>query len=319
VIQAPCSSVLLKKIVLPQKGHIMEWIVFALLGAVASAVGNAVNKKMLKADELISVIGFASFTVAGLLFIGAMLLSSTPFPVSITSTFVLWILIGAVLNALGMWFFYKALRSAEFGYLMPFMVVTSLSVIIPPWIILGEVPSLLGWLGIALVVVGAFVMNRTNDSNVVDHARKDTNRRGLMYFLVTAVCFSITPTTLKVTIQETSAIFAGGVLQLLVGMCFFFVAYVRGEFGKIRSMLNGATHARLGLFWAGAFKFLEECGMSIALATAPVALAMGIKRTMPIFAFLIAYCYFKERTDTAQKLQATVLMVAGAVLVVVST
>ncbi len=49
-----------------------------------------------------------------------------------------------------------------------------------------------------------------------------------------------------------------------------------------------------------------------------VAYVMAIKRLMPFFAFIIGYFYFKEHTHVQRKIWATLLMVAGAIIITVS-
>jgi drug/metabolite transporter (DMT)-like permease len=71
----------------------------------------------------------------------------------------------------------------------------------------------------------------------------------------------------------------------------------------------------LGVTVAGLAIALSQWGISNALLLAPVAYVMSVKRLMPMFAFAIGYFFFHERTNTARKLAATMVMIVGALII----
>ena len=70
------------------------------------------------------------------------------------------------------------------------------------------------------------------------------------------------------------------------------------------------------LLLVGAVMSVEHISINSAFTLADVSYVMAIKRTMPFFAFVIGYAYFKEREHAKRKLMATALMIAGAILIV---
>jgi uncharacterized membrane protein len=60
----------------------------------------------------------------------------------------------------------------------------------------------------------------------------------------------------------------------------------------------------------------ENGTINLALHMAPVAQVFAIKRTMPLFAFLIGFLYFREQNEIPKKILATALMVVGAILTI---
>lgn len=300
----------------------MEWAILAIFGAFAQAFGSAIKKKSLQTLGMNNVIGFVSFTVAGLLFGVFMFATGSSWPEHISSAFIRAMFWYAGLNIIAVWFLYKALDSAEFNYLMPFMTLTSLSMIVPPMIVLNEIPSSGSFVGIALIVIGALWINyrpKEEVVNVEDERRKRANRRGLWYFLATAACYTVAPTVQKITVQETSVLFASLVVHLLIGLGFLIIVFIAGEYKKISVIAKEKKFSRLrsGLLLLGLIVVIENGSINAALGMAPVASVMAIKRLMPFFAFLIGYFYFKERSDVRKKLLATVLLVTGAILVTV--
>ncbi len=299
----------------------MNWILLAVLGAFAQALGAAVKKKALQTPGMNNVIGFMSFVAAGIFFLVLMFVTGSTWPEDLSPSFLQAMFWYAGLNIIAVWFLYKALDIAELNYLMPFMVLTSLSMIVPPMIILGEIPSPGSFLGIIIIVIGVLWMNYSpkKDLSLEDERRKRDNRRGLLYFLATAACFTVAPTAAKITVQETSVLFASMVVHLLIGCGFLVIALIAGELKKVSAVVRGGKFAGLrnGILLAGVAIVIENGSINAALEMAPVASVMAIKRLMPFFAFLIGYFYFKEQTDVRKKLLATALLIAGAVLVTI--
>lgn len=228
----------------------------------------------------------------------------------------------AGLNVVAFWFWYRALDNAEFNYLMPFMTLTSLSVIIPSFLVLGERLSQTSVIGIILIVSGVLYMNyepKKNDDSQ-EKKRKRDNRHGTLYFIVTAICFTITPTAAKVAIQESSVLFTSALAHLLIGMGFLVMMIVFRESKKMHSLVfNSESRKLLGaIALAGICISIENGSINTALSQSTVAYVMAIKRVMPFFAFLIGWFYFKEKSDLRKKILATTLMVLGAVLVTIS-
>jgi len=284
-------------------------------------MGAAVKKKSLQTPGMNNVIGFISFTFAGSAF-GLMhwLKTGTVSPAHLSPQFWHGMMGYAGLNIVGAWFLYRALDMAEFSHVMPFMALTSLAVIVPPMFVFGEMPTLLSVGGIALVAAGALVMNWHNE---LAHAGtpiaelKQRNRQGVLYFLATAACFTFTPTAAKVAIRESSVLFASFLGHLLVGAGFLGMVILCRESARLMRLFRArASRALLlGILAAGTLIVVENGCINAALAEAPVASVMAIKRMMPLFAFVIGLVYFRERTELRKKLVSTSLMITGAILV----
>lgn len=298
------------------------WIILSILGAFSQALSAAIKKKMLQTEGINNFIGFVSFSVAGLLFALIYFMKTGNFwHENLSLRF--WESMGfyAGLNIVAVWFMYKAIDSAEFSYLMPFMTITSLSMIVPPIFILKEIPTLFSLFGIVLIVWGVIYMNyRPKDKNA-NRENKKKNRSGAIYFVVTAICFTFTPTAAKIAIQESSVLFASYVVHFLIGLGFLVILVIAGESKKMLRFVRepGFVKYFLAIAIAGIIIVLENGSINMALSVAPVAYVMALKRLMPFFAFLIGYFYFKEKTDFKIKVIGTALLILGAILITFSS
>ncbi|NTV41582.1 MAG: DMT family transporter [Candidatus Moranbacteria bacterium] len=302
----------------------MNWILLGFSAALFQAIGSAIKKKSLQVTGMNNIIGFISFFTAGIIFGVFFFVKTGRLLPHLTLSVNFWVAMFwyAGLNIVASWFMYRALDLAEFNHLMPFMTLTNLFIIIPPMSFLYEMPSLLGLAGIAVIVVGALLMDyKKNDFvSVENELQKKNNRKGVLYFLGTAVCFTITPTVAKITVLNSSVLFASFLVHILIGLGFLVMLLLAKEQWKIKEFFFQPEKKSLlvGVILAGFAVALQNGSLNLALSLAPVASVMAINRTMPLFAFLIGVFYFKERTDLSKKIIATVVMVIGAVIVVLS-
>lgn len=296
-------------------------VILAACGALFQALGAAINKKSLQKTGTNNLVGFFTFTVAGLVFLLVYLFSARTFSYGNLSAH-FWEMMAwyAGLNIVAYWFMYRALNLAEFNHLMPFMALVSISVIVPPIFLLGEIPTAASLFGIVLIVIGAILMNykKYKNKNIGNQKHKN-NRKGVLYFSITAICFTFTSTFAKVTIKESSVLFSSLVVHLLIGIGFFVMLVASKKFWEIKdAILKSELRPLLfSVVIVGIIVFAENGTVNTAFGIAPVASVMAIKRIMPLFAFLIGFFYFKERNDLKKKIVATALMVAGAVFVTI--
>jgi uncharacterized membrane protein len=294
----------------------MIWALLAFFGAFFQALGSAISKTALRLHDKKYIVGFVSYATAGIIFFLLHYFTSGSFWMSgLSGKFWLTIAVFAILNGLAAWFLYQALEFAELNYVMPFMTLTALSLIIPPMFLLHEIPSLGSVFGMALIVCGAILINHSKRELTSDEfLRRTLNRKGLKYFAVTAVCFTILPTLAKVAIQGSSVLFASFLTEITTAFVFLVILLFKNEWREFREIFTEKNQKYLILILLMGFIYVAENGtINLALHMAPVAQVFAIKRTMPLFAFLIGFLYFREQNEIPKKILATALMVAGAI------
>lgn len=302
----------------------MNWILLSFSAALFQAIGAAIKKESLQVSGMNNVIGFVSFFTAGVVFGSFFFVKTGRLLPHLTLSVNFWVAMFwyAGLNIVASWFMYRALDLAEFNHLMPFMTLTNLFIIIPPISLLYEKPSIFCLFGIAVIVVGALMMDfkKKQILSAASEVRSGNNRKGVLYFLATAICFTITPTVAKIAVLDSSVLFASFLVHILIGLGFLIMIFLSREQGKINELFFRPERKILliGIIFAGLAVALQNGSLNMALSLAPVASVMAINRIMPLFAFLIGVFYFKERMDLAKKIIATVVMVIGAVIVALS-
>jgi len=317
------------------------WILLSLSGAVFQALGGAFQKRAIKEHELKLLLGALIHLFAGILVGIVYFLKTGTVLGEIHNDYRFWngMFWYTSLNVIATIFFYKALSIAEFNYLAPFATLTSLTIMVPSAIFLGEIPGVRSAVGIAIVVSGAILMNldserisrflgrrsksekETQIENNVS-ALQRSNRKGLLYFLGTAACYTFTPTATKIAIQESSPLFVTMLVLLLISFSFFILLMANSSRGKlflsVKDDVRNISISKLFIWFAilaGIVNAIENTSINQALVQSQVSYVFAIKRTMPIFAFLIGYYWFKEKSQLLRKSVATILMVLGAVII----
>jgi drug/metabolite transporter (DMT)-like permease len=300
----------------------MQWILYSLLGAVTQAVEMAVKKKTLQVRGANNLVGALAMLSAGLSMFALYFFEyGTFFPnTPLGAQFWLSAVVTTLLNIVGAWFLYRAIDIAELSYLMPFMMLTSLSIMLPPIIFLREFPTMWSILGIVVVMLGALFMDYRPKGlleTVEDLELRRLNKKAKHYFLVTALCYTFTPTTMKIAVVLGGAVFTSALVSMLMFVGFLLLIFMLGETRRSVEVLtkSGRGVFILGVSIAGLAIALSQWGISNALLLAPVAYVMSVKRLMPIFAFAIGYFLFHEQSNTARKLSATIVMIAGALII----
>lgn len=303
------------------------WMLFSALSAFLQALGMALRKKVLQISGIrnffASLILIVSGISLGLIF---WVKTGTILPKGI-NTIKLWqgLFWLISLNVIAIYFQLKALEVAELSHIMPFMTLSVILIVIPPIFVFGEIPSIIGLLGIILIVAGAIaiqIVKHKNNITDIDaqEMKGKNNKRGLIYFLINVLCYALVPTPLKIVIMESSPLYAAFAEHFLTGLFFIPLVFVAGETEKIKNIFSSADIKKNFLIISLLLVVVSSVGdffVNTALGMSKVAYVMAVRRTMPLFAFLMGYFYFKEKENAARKILATLLMVLGAVLIII--
>lgn len=303
------------------------WALLSAIGAFFQSITGALNKKNLQVSKsAINIIAFINYSVAGmLLFILLFFLTGKPVP-DMGNVYNFWkgILLAVPFSVVAASLGYRALRIAEYNYISPWLALTSLIIIIPSFLFLGETPSLMGTVGIAVVVAGAVIMDYRKKKTDYTEEEKEivrNNRKAKIYILIVGICFSISPIGMRIAVLESSGLFAAAVVHISMALIFLFLL-VLNDRQKIISIFDNMkkrdkkTFAATALS-AGLSMAMANGSVFVAIGMAQAPLVIGIKRIAPVFSFFIGYIFFKEKSNARKKLLATLLMAAGAILITI--
>ena len=283
----------------------MLWLILSILTAGSSAAIAIFSKISLRSvDEYLMAWIFRVVTT--LLLIPIVVFYGVPSP---SSEFFTALLIGGTLNALTTVLYMKAIRHADVSLVSPLLTFTPLFLLITSPIIVGEVPTLLGMLGVLLIVAGAYTLNLGEArKGLIAPLKLLLKNKGARYMLAVAFIWSITSNYDKIGALASSTLFwifsINLYYSILITPFMLRNTSIAGisNVGLLPILLAGVMHTIMSLFQIAAIKL------------ALVAYVISIKRTSAIISVLLAALIFKEKY-AGYRLVGSILMVVGVVLI----
>ncbi|MEO5342549.1 MAG: DMT family transporter [Gammaproteobacteria bacterium SHHR-1] len=291
----------------------MSWLFITLICALALAGSDALAKRYLQgysARELVLI----RFSLSGLLLLP--LLPQVPLA-DAPAAFWQWMALLVLLELAAMLLYMKAIRDYPLALTLPYLSFTPVFAILTGWLLLGEQVSANGLGGIALITLGAWLLNL----HLFDRLRLRTlfspllamfHNPGSLMMLGAALIYSFTLSASKKAMQFIPPSSAFG--------AFYFVLV-----GTAALLLVLTTQPRaISALWRRPLPALAVAGLMalmvvthfIAVSLVEAAYMVAVKRTSLLFGILIGAWWFKE-ANLKRNLPAALLMVLGVAFIII--
>jgi drug/metabolite transporter (DMT)-like permease len=305
----------------------MLWVILAVIGAISnSAYYIIIKNHITDRDPRI-------LTALGMLISGVLLLiisAAQGFPV-IGSEYYSAVIISGILNIIGLSLIFRALESSDLSLSMPMLSFTPVFLIGTSYLLLHEVPSAAGALGICIIVSGSYVLNISAEhEHLLDPVKSMVQNRGSWYMLIVAFLFAASINCDKIAMLNSDPVF---------GMAFTLLI-ISGAFGVIVALSNRSMGCCLHFplvqdrvppdscqkpafrlrpylvpaIMAGIFVTAECISINIAYTLQIAPYVIAIKRLGIIFMVLYGTIICAE-DEVRTRLLGSVLMVGGAVII----
>ncbi len=228
-------------------------------------------------------------------------------------------------NLVAWYLFFAALRTGDLGLTYPLLALTPIFVPIVEWVLLAEVPSAGGAVGIGLVVAGVYLLNFGEiRAGVLSPFAALAKDGAAIKALTVSVIWSVTGTLDRVAVLESSPAFYGFMLSAGLAVLFlpFALATRAGAHAvdgseswdsRFRSQLAPAGRGAL-LVHGLLFAFMIILQME-ALTLALASYVLSIKRAGAVLAVLLGYFAFREGA-LGPRLTGTLVTLTGALVLV---
>ena len=209
------------------------------------------------------------------------------------------------MNALANVLFMRSVQLSPLSRTVPFLSLTPVFSAVAAIPLLGEVPGLMHWAGILLVVLGALVLN----SDLGESWWKSvTHEKGAPYMIAVAVLWALSTALDKRALPHAAP--ASHAFVLSAGSATILGTWIlaRGKPGELRQVLEAPKSLLLGLV---AFAVAALALQMVALQWLWVAVLETLKRAFGVFGSVVFGRLFFGEPVTGRKVAAVVLMVAG--------
>jgi len=280
----------------------MTWIVLILGTAFFQAVKDVFLKRALaKTKPLVVVWGYC--LVAAACFCPALWAAGIP-ETGPAFWAALWP--GVALGALTLVLYVTALGASDLSLTLPMLTFTPMFMMVTSPLMTGEFPGALGWLGIAAIVAGSYLLNiATARRGIFAPFRALFKERGPRLMLLVAFLWSISGNLDKIGLLGSSPLYWITALYVLIALAltpFALLSLKRGGWPAPRD--------RFDLARAGFFEALSIGLQMFALTMAIVPYVIAVKRLSVIVGVVLGAVVFKER-GLPGRLSGAILMVLG--------
>ncbi|WP_460672879.1 EamA family transporter [Larkinella ripae] len=224
------------------------------------------------------------------------------------------VLIFNLIGVLGNVLLIKAIKTGELSVLGPVNAYKSVVSIVFGMVLLNEIPSWMGVMGVALIVAGSYVVLGSGQGKR-GFSLDILKQPEIQFRLIALVCSAIEAVFIKRAMLLSSPM-TTFVLWCVLGFLFSFgwiLLTLRRRWKEQLQVFSAQKGTCAGLFVSAG---LMQFSTNIAFGGMQVGYVLALFQTSALLNVLFGYQFFKEK-NILQKLIGAAIMVTGAVLIVV--
>lgn len=227
--------------------------------------------------------------------------------------FVFWqnVLLAGIVGAFGNWFLVEALKCGELSVLGPINSYKSIVSVIFAFLLLGEIPAILQFLGIFLIIFGSYFIFDGSGEKI---SPKIFLRRDIKFRLLALVFTALEAVFIK------KIILMSDILTSFILWCFFsaIFSFVILVFLKSKIALNFyiSTKRNLKDFLTLCLcMFLMQFSTNIVFEKMNVSCALALFQLSSLLSVFFGWRYFSEK-NLKRKILGTIIMILGSIVVI---
>lgn len=287
----------------------MSWFVYAFVCALSLATADALSKKALDDNTDPSIIawvrtGYALPFMAFIIpFIGRP---------ELDSVFYVATLMAVPLDIIALLLYMKAIKVSPLSLTLPFLSLTPVFLIGTSYIILGERPDRSGFIGIVLVVIGAYLLNvHTISKGLFEPFRAIAKEQGSVLMIIVAFVFSVGACIGKIAVQHSDPLFFSVIYSFLLSFVFYLVISFRTKHFYSKVFSKPVLFLLIGILIT-----IMIITHLKAISLIEVSYMVSVKRLSILFGAIYGVIFFKE-TNIKERLLGATVMVSGIIMIAV--
>jgi len=287
----------------------MSWFVYAFVCALSLATADALSKKVLDDNIDPSIVAWVrvGYAVPFMVFI-------IPFidKPELDGVFYMATFLAIPLDIIALLLYMKAIKVSPLSLTLPFLSLTPVFLIGTSYIILGERPDNSGFIGIVLVVIGAYLLNvHTISRGVLEPFKAIAEEQGSVLMIIVAFTFSIAACIGKIAVQHSDPIFFSVIYSFLLSLFLFLVISFR-----TRQFFSKAISRPVPFLLIGVLITIMMITHVKAINLVEVSYMISVKRLSILFGVIYGVMFFKE-TNVKERFLGATVMVSGIIMITV--
>ena len=281
----------------------MLWALLSVLSGLGDAVMFALMKKLKQVNSSIVVWVHYAFALPFLL-----ILLYFNYPRKINADVYWNAALNAALLLFSTYLLIKAIQTSKLSITMPMLSFTPLFLLFTSYLMLNEIPTQLGFIGVFLIVLGAYIIHIEDyKKGFFSPFKALVKDKGSFYVLIVAFIWSITANLFKLGMLGSNPIFFSVAVYLAISIIMLPVVFTRQNIDSIKSHFNM-------LFFLGLASAFMIVTASYAIISAIVPYVISLKRSSILFAIFLGYFFFNEKS-IRNALIGTIVMLVGGILI----
>lgn len=265
-----------------------SWVSFAATAAITDAAKNVFAKKGLENFDPI-VIAWITAVYTAIVVAPFMFIRGVP---AVDQTFLVVIFARTILDSVAMVLYMYAIKNTDLSLAIPTLALTPVFLIFVEFFVTGDLPSAGGFIGIVLVVFGAYLLNRKTKDGLLSPFKAIFTNRGVFLMFCVAIIWSFTSVLHRIGIEHSNSFFYAGVgaIALVVALTPIALYWNRAEMIESVTSKSFFRVAPAGILDGIAF-LAQMVAQGMTLASYVIA----VKRTSILFSAIFGKIFFNEK------------------------
>ncbi|GMF54956.1 unnamed protein product [Phytophthora fragariaefolia] len=289
----------------------------AVINSVVNALCDPLRKYLTKFMDPFMVVAMRGIIQAPIFVLWAIVDTGGRLP-PLNHLFWTSVCISGCINIITSYLYNRAIQISTLSATVPFLSFTPAFLVIVAFLVLGEVPTVSGVLGISIAVMGGFWLQGAQDQRASKDLLLDSSNasKGSMYTILVAFLWSISNVFDKIGVQNSTPLVYGATIQVIVA---------GGSYVLQKMRVGGEElYVPIGQEVKIPWKFVTLAGVTsvvayyinlVATQHLEVSYVIAIKRSGCIWSVLMGRFLFRER-NLRKKIPSILLMVLGVVCIV---
>jgi len=287
----------------------MSWFVYAFVCALSLATADALSKKILDDNVDPSIVAWVRVGYAVPFMVIIIPFIDKP---ELDGVFYMATFMAIPFDMIALLLYMKAIKVSPLSLTLPFLSLTPVFLIGTSYIILGERPDKSGFIGIILVVIGAYLLNvHTINRGLFEPFKAIAREQGSVLMIIVAFTFSIGVCFGKIAIQHSDPIFFSVVYSILLSFFLFLVISF-----KTRQFFSKAISRPVPFLLIGILITIMVITHVKAINLVEVSYMISVKRLSILFGVIYGVVFFKE-TNIKERFFGATVMVSGIIMITV--
>jgi len=208
-----------------------------------------------------------------------------------------------------------ALRAGDLSHVQPLLGTLPLFVTLFGMLFLGEVPSPLAALGIALVTLGVYAVGLTAGGSALGPFRALARSRAGWFALAASAAWGLATIVHKTGIREVGPFAWGATLALGPALVVALAIPVVARHEGARPRWDGGPRWLAFVIAAGACFAVQQIGLHLALGATQAGYVIALTSTSTLVAIALGIVVLGERSGARARVVGGVLVTVGAAII----